>query len=80
VKVASPAPGVESTFTLDFYPENAIAPGGGILVVYPPQTLVGTSGVLTATVTVDGLLIEANKLVVSYDLSARSVTVRNIVQ
>ena len=34
--VGSPAPGVESTYTLDFYPENAINPGGGIVIVYPP--------------------------------------------
>ena len=32
----SPQPGVESDFTLDFYPENKINVGGGILVVYPP--------------------------------------------
>lgn len=46
--VGSPQPGVESTFTIDFYPENEIRPGGGILAVYPPQTLVGLSNKLTA--------------------------------
>lgn len=35
-----PMPGVEGNFFLDFYPEHAIAPGGGILVVYPPETLI----------------------------------------
>jgi len=56
--VGSPAPGVESSFTLDFYPENPIKSGGGILAVYPPQTLVGLENKLTAEVTVDGLLID----------------------
>jgi len=80
VKVASPQPGVESSFILEFYPEHSIASGGGILVVYPPQTLVGSSGRLTARVTVDGLHVDQDKLDISFDLSARSVTVRNIVQ
>jgi len=77
--VGSPQPGVESTYTLDFYPENAIKPGGGILVVYPPQSLVGLLQTLTAEVTVDGLLVDQDKLDISFDLSARSVTVKNIV-
>ena len=78
--VGSPQPGVESTFTIDFYPENEIRPGGGILAVYPPQTLVGLSNKLTAEVTADGLLIDQDKLDISFDLSARSITVKNIVQ
>ena len=80
VTKGSPQPGVESTFTLDFYPENTINPGGGILVVYPPQTQIGPSKILTAEVTVDGLVVDQELLDIEFDLSARSITVRNIVQ
>ena len=41
VRAETPQPGVESPFILEFFPEHPIAPGGGILVVYPPQTTLG---------------------------------------
>ena len=80
VTAVSPKPGFESPFDLEFYPEHPIRPGGGILVVYPPQTLLGVSGELTAEVEVDGILVEQDKLEVEFDTSARSVKIKNIIQ
>ena len=79
VSAASPKPGFESAFNLEFYPEHPIRPGGGILVVYPPQTLLGPSGELTAEVQVDGILVEQEKLDIEFDTSARSVKIKNII-
>jgi hypothetical protein len=33
---SSPNPGRASDFTIEFYAEHRIKPGGGILIVYPP--------------------------------------------
>ena len=79
-KAASPQPGVETDFILDFYPEHPINPGGGILVVYPPETLVGSSQTLSARATIDGTVVDQDQLEISYDLSARAVTISNLVQ
>lgn len=49
-------------------------------MVYPPQTLLGTSGQLTAEVQVDGILVEQEKLDIEFDTSARSVKIKNIIQ
>lgn len=79
MEAATPQPGVESSFNLDFFPEHPIAPGGGILVVYPPQTTLGLKETLTAEVSIDNQIIEQERLQISFDLSARTVTVKNIV-
>ena len=78
-KPALREPGVEADFELTFYPENPIAPGGGILIVYPSQTLLTEAGTLSAEVKIDGLAVDQEKLVQSYDLSARAVRITNIV-
>ena len=58
VKALSPQPYFDSPFVLEFFPENAIDPGGGILVVYPPQTPEGSTGQFTATVLIDGIAVD----------------------
>ena len=75
----SPRPGVESSFYLDFYPEHAIAPGGGILVVYPPETLINKLQILTAEVTVDNLAVDQSLLQLEADISARALRILNLI-
>lgn len=80
VEAATPQPGVESAFNLDFYPEHPIAPGGGIFAVYPPQTTLGMDETLTAEIFIDNQIVEQDKLSIAFDLSARTISVRNIIQ
>ena len=72
---------MESAFNLEFYPEHAIGPGGGILIVYPPQTTLGTNQTLHAFVEIEGLIIEEGegKLDVTFDLSARAISIKNMI-
>jgi len=56
---------VESSFILTFEPEHTIDVGGGILIVYPYQTILEDDATITVEVKADGLIIDNEKVVMS---------------
>lgn len=76
---SSPKPGIDTTFLLEFVPEHNISPGGGILVVYPPQTTPSLTKDIFALVKVDGIEVSPNGLNIQADVSARTILVENVI-
>ena len=65
---------------LAFEPEHTIDVGGGILIVYPYQTILDKNSTISVQVEADGFEIDNEKISLTSEASARSVTIKNVVQ
>ena len=50
------------------------------MIVYPYQTILEDDATISVTVEADGFVIDSDKINLATDASARSVTIKNIVQ